>query len=304
MPPFQVIEFVDPTGQEIVHRKPESGSGEFRLGDQLVVQESQKAVIFRDGKALDVFEPGRHTLATANLPLLSNLLGAVFGKSPFRVSVVFVAMKAFLNQGWGTPQPIALRDSEFGMVRLRGFGTYAFRVNDVSLFVNKVVGSQGLYTTNDVVDYLKSILLNAIAPAIANLKLSILDVPSNYAKIRAGVLALARDQFNDYGVELLDFNIESITPTDETAKAIDERAAMGAIGDMRAYLQFKAARALGDAAAKEAAPGADLTGAGLGLGAGIGLGEPGHASRGRHRSSSPGHHDRGGGRPLPAGLGG
>jgi membrane protease subunit (stomatin/prohibitin family) len=188
------------------------------------------------------------------------------------VSVVFVAMKAFLNQGWGTPQPIALRDSEFCMVRLRGFGTYAFRVNDVSLFVNKVVGSQGLYTTNDVVDYLKSILLNAIAPAIANLKLSILDVPSNYAKIRAGVLALARDQFNDYGVELLDFNIESITPTDETAKAIDERAAMGAIGDMRAYLQFKAARALGDAAAKEAAPGADLTGAGLGLGAGIGLG--------------------------------
>lgn len=282
---LQVIEYMDATGQEIVHRKPESGSGEFRLGDQLVVQEFQAGVFFRDGKAYDVFGPGRHTLATANLPLLSNLLGAVFGgRSPFRTAVYFVNTRQFINQGWGTAQPIVYRDSDFGMVRLRAFGTYAFQVNDPQLFVNKIVGGQGLYTTADIGEYLKSILSQSLVPAMGKLQTSVLDINQKYPQLRAAVMALVQAQFNDLGVEIRDFNVQAITPTDETAKAIDERAAMGAIGNMQAYLQYKAAQALGGVGAGAAAAGAaggaggagstagDLAGAGMGLGAGIGLG--------------------------------
>lgn len=278
---MEVIEYMDSTGQEIVHRKPENGSGEFRLGDQLVVQEFQSGVFFRDGKAYDVFGPGRHTLATANLPLLANILGAVFGgRSPFRTAVYFVNMREFLNQGWGTAQPIVYRDSEFGMVRLRAFGTFAFQVNDAQMFVNKVVGGQGLYTTNDIIEYLKSIIAQSLVPTMGKLQTSVLDINQRYPQVRSGVISLVRDQFNDLGIEVKDFNVIAITPTDETAKAIDERAAMGAIGNMQAYIQYKAAQALGGVGAGAAAGGGggggstagDLAGAGMGLGAGIGLG--------------------------------
>ena len=280
---MQVIEYMDATGQEIVHRKPETGSGQFLLGDQLVVQEFQSAVFFRDGKAYDVFGPGRHTLATQNLPLLAGLIGLAFGgQSPFRTTVYFVNQREFLNQGWGTAQPIVYRDSDFGMVRLRAFGTFAFQVNDPQLFVNKVVGGQGMYTTADIVEYLKSIISQSLVPALGKLQTSVLDINQKYPQLRSGVMALTGDQFTDLGLEVKDFNVQAITPTDETAKAIDERASMGAIGNMQAYLQFKAAQAIGGIGAGAAASGVtgggggsstgDLAGAGLGLGAGIGLG--------------------------------
>jgi excisionase family DNA binding protein len=280
---MQVIEYMDATGQEIVHRKPETGSGQFLLGDQLVVQEFQSGVFFRDGKAYDVFGPGRHTLATQNLPLLASLIGRVFGgQSPFRTTVYFVNQREFLNQGWGTAQPIVYRDSDFGMVRLRAFGMFAFQVADPQMFVNKIVGGQGLYTTNDIIEYLKSIIGQSLVPTMGKLQTSVLDINQKYPQLRAGVMALVGDQFTDLGVEMRDFNVQAITPTDDTAKAIDERAAMGAIGNMQAYLQFKAARAIGDVGTGAAAGGAgagdgaggaaNLAGAGLGLGAGIGMG--------------------------------
>ena len=278
---MQVIEYMDSTGAEIVHRKPEQGSGQFLLGDQLVVQEFQAAVFFRDGKAYDIFGPGRHTLATQNLPLLAGLLGLAFGgQSPFRTTVYFVNMREFLNQGWGTAQPIVYRDSEFGMVRLRAFGTFAFQVNDPQMFVNKVVGGQGLYTTNDITEYLKSIVSQSLVPTLGQLQTSVLDINQRYPQVRSGVMALTAPQLNDLGVEMKDFNVQAITPTDETAKAIDERASMGAIGNMQAYLQFKSAQAIGNVGLGAAQGGgvgggnnsADLASAGLGLGAGIGLG--------------------------------
>lgn len=277
---MQVIEYSDPMALEIVHRKPEQGSGEFRLGDQLVVQQFQQAVFFRDGKAYDVFGPGRHTLATANIPLLANIIGMAFGgQSPFRTTVFYVNMREFLNQGWGTQQPIVFRDSEFGMVRMRAFGTFGFQVSDPQLFVNKVVGGQSLYNTSDIVDFLKSIISNSLVPTMGKLQTSILDINQQYGNVRAGVMALVREQYGDLGIEIKDFNVEAITPTDETAKAIDERAAMGAIGNMQAYMQFKAAQAMGNVGAGAAQGGSgggsvagDLAGAGLGLGAGASLG--------------------------------
>ncbi len=272
---FKVIEWFDSTGQEMVHRFPESGSGEFQLGDQLRVQESQVAVIFRDGKALDVFKPGAHTLNTANLPILTGLLGRVFdGKSPFRVSIVFVNMKEFIDMKWGTAEPLPFRDQDLGMVRLRAFGTYSLQISDPMLFVNKIVGSQGLYGTSDVENYLRGILLSKVAESLGDSKLSLFDLPGNYPELGSMTKLNAQDEMAALGIDLKALYFVSITPTEDTAKAIDERAAMGAIGNMQAYMQFKAARALGDMATKPGGTGGgtDLAGAGIGLGAGMGMG--------------------------------
>jgi len=266
---FDVIEFFDETGREMVHRIPEHGSGDFRLGSQLIVRESQAAVFFRDGKALDTFGPGRHTITTANIPLLTRLIGLPFsGETPFKAEVYFVNLREFLEQKWGTPEAITLRDSELGMVRLRAFGTYSMQINDPQLFVNKVVGTQGLYETSQIQGFLRSIIIAKLTDLLGELQKSLFDLPSLYDEIAAGTKAKVQDDFNTLGIALKTLYVNSISPTEETAKAIDERAAMGAIGNMQAYMQFKAAQAMTKAAG---APGG-VAGAGVGLGAGVGMG--------------------------------
>src|SRR5512142_1576321 len=157
---IDVVQLQDHTGNVILHREPEDGPGDFRLGSQVIVRESQNAVFFRDGKALDVLGPGRHTITTANIPILASIIGlATMGKSPFPAEVVFVNMREFLDQKWGTPEPITFRDSDLGMVRLRAFGTSAFQVKDPALFVNGIVGQQGIYTTAALQNYLRSIIV-------------------------------------------------------------------------------------------------------------------------------------------------
>lgn len=269
---FDVIEYMDPSGREMVHRIPERGSGDFRIGSQLIVRESQAAVFFRDGKALDTFGPGRHTITTANIPLLVNLISIPFsGQTPFKAEVYFVNMREFLDQKWGTPEPIALRDSELGLVRLRAFGTYSMQVADPQLFVNKIVGTQGLYETTRISDFLRSIIVSKLVDLMGETRASLFDLPRLYEEIGAGVRAKLQDDFANFGIALKTLYITSISPTEETAKAIDERAAMGAIGNMQAYIQFKAARAMGDAA-KAGGEAGSLAGAGVGLGAGVGVG--------------------------------
>ncbi len=271
---LDVIEWFDPSGREIIHRVPEGGSGEFRLGSQLIVRESQAAVFFRDGKALDTFGPGRHTLTTANLPLLTRLISLPFGgDSPFRAEVVFVNLKQFTDMKWGTPQPITLRDAEFGMVRLRAFGRYAMQVRDPQHFVNAIVGTQGIYTTQDLEDYLRSIIVSRFTDLLGEMTTSLLELPRRFDELNAAMRTKLHDDFSALGLVMHGFFLESVSPTEETQKAIDERAAMGAIGDMQAYLQFKAARALGDAAQAGGGEGAaGMAGLGFGMGAGAGLG--------------------------------
>jgi membrane protease subunit (stomatin/prohibitin family) len=270
---IDVVQFLDETGQEIVHREPEGGPGDFRLGSQVIVRESQTAVFFRDGKSLDVFGPGRHTITTQNVPILASIIGlATMGKSPFPAEVVFVNMRQFLDQKWGTPEPIPFRDPEFGMVRLRSFGTYAYQVKDPALFVNGIVGQQSIFTTSDVADYLRNIIVSKFADLLGEQGKSLLDLPSHYTEISAGSRAQLSGDFASVGLNLIAFYVSAITPTEDTAKAIDERASMGAIGNMDAYMKFKAARALGDAAANQGGPGGGAAATGVGLGAGIGLG--------------------------------
>jgi membrane protease subunit (stomatin/prohibitin family) len=230
------------------------------------------AVFFRDGKSLDVLGPGRHTITTANIPVLASIIGlATMGKSPFPAEVVFVNMREFLDQKWGTPEPIVFRDSELGMVRLRAFGTSAFQVKDPALFVNGIVGQQGIYTTAVLQNYLRGIIVAKLTDLLGEQKKSVLDLPSLYNEIGAGTKAQLADDFGAIGLTLKALYVNAITPTEDTAKAIDERASMGAIGDMDKYMKFKAARAMGDAANKPGGAGGALE-TGLGLGAGAGLG--------------------------------
>ena len=273
----RIIDVIEAPNQglaDIVVRVPQSGSGDFQLGSQVIVRESQTAVFFRDGKALDSFGAGRHTITTANLPLITNLLERIFssGKNIFTAEVYFVNRREFLEQKWGTPEPITLRDKDLGMVRLRAFGNYSMQVSDPQLFVTKIVGTQGLYQTTQIDAYLRGVIISRMTDVLASSGASFLDLPALFDELSAGIKARLADDFAAQGITLKQMFIQSVSPTEETQKAIDERASMGAIGNMQAYLQYKAARALGDAAQAGGGDAGSLTGAGLGLGAGVGLG--------------------------------
>lgn len=266
---FDIIQFVDESGAEIVHRIPERGSGDFRLGSQLIVRESQAAVFFRDGRALDVFGPGAHTITTANIPLLINLIGKAFsGQSPFKAEVYFVSLREFTDLKWGTPNPITIRDPELGMARVQARGSYAIQVTNPQLFVNKIVGTQGIYQTSDIQGFFRSIILTKLTDIIGEIKKSVIELAGMAEEVTMAVRAKAAEEFAARGVNLTSVYVEYLGPTEETAKAIDERAAMGAIGNMQAYMQFQAARAMRDAAGQPAGG----AGAGMGLGAGVGMG--------------------------------
>ncbi len=270
---FDIIQAPDMPPDQLVARVPEIGWGDIRLGSQLIVGESQNAVFFRDGKALDTFGPGRHTLTTANIPLLINLLGKAFnGESPFKASVYFVNMIDMLDQKWGTSQPIALRDPDLGMVRLRAFGAYSFRVTDAQRFVSQIVGQRGLYSTSEIANWLRGQIVSALTDLLGEAKKGLFDLPALVDELGVALKAKLSDNFEMVGIQLKQIFIESINATEETLKAIDERAAMGAIGDMQAYMQFKTARAIGDAAKASGEGGGGSMSEGLGLGAGIGMG--------------------------------
>ena len=269
---IDVIEVPNQQKDEMVRRLPEYGAGDFRFGSQVIVREFQQAVFFRDGKALDTFDPGRHTITTANLPLLSGLIGmATSGRTPFTAEVFFVNMREYLDQKWGTSEPIALRDTDLGLVRLRAFGTFSLQIQDPALFVNKIVGGQGIYETPQITRFLRGIVVAKMTDLLGELGKGLFDLPALYDEIGAGTKAKVQDDFANLGVQLKTLYVNSISPTEETAKAIDERASMGAIGDMQKYMQFQTARGIRDAAQSSGEAGS-MTGAGVGLGAGMGMG--------------------------------
>ncbi len=268
---IDVIEAPNQGANELVARIPEVGSGDFRLGSQVIVRESQRAIFYRDGKSLDVFPAGRHTITTMNLPILSGLMRlATGGNDVFTAEVYFVNMREFTDMKWGTPQPISLRDTDLGLVRLRAFGQYSMQIADPKRFVDQIVGTQGIYNTAQIEDYLRNTVISRLTDVLGENMKSIFDLPQLFDEISAGMRAKVQDDFLAIGLALKQFMVVSINPTEETAKAIDERASMGAIGNLDAYMKYKTAQAVGDAAKSGGGAGDGLSlGAGIGMGAGM-----------------------------------
>jgi membrane protease subunit (stomatin/prohibitin family) len=267
---IDVIQHPSERSDEIVFRVPQQGAGEFKFGSQLIVREGQAAVFFRDGKALDTFGPGRHTLGTNNLPLLTGIMGLAFGgATPFTAEVYFVSLREFSDLRWGTAQPVVFRDTDFGMVRLRAFGGYSIRVGDPQLFVQQVVGSRGAYTTGLIEDYLRGVIVNEFNDMLGAVHTSLLDLPGQTAELAAAMRNALADDFRRIGLDLTSFQIVAITPPEDVQRHIDERTTMSVLGDSGSTRPSAEAKALGgdaDTPALEAAPTELELGAGSDLG--------------------------------------
>ena len=259
------LEWFDDTGKELVHRLPQKGSGEIKYGAQLTVRESQAAVFFYKGKALDAFGPGRHTLKTANIPILTKILSLPWGlSSPLRAEVYFINLKVFTNLKWGTRDPVAFKDSELGLIRLRAFGVFNLQVVQPVLFVNNLAGTQGIYTTREIEEYLNRVIVSRFNDYMGETIDSVLNLPARYNELSENMVKRVEKDFTSFGLGITHLYINAITPPPEVQQAIDDRSRMGVFKDMNKLMQMKAAMAMEKASEADG-------GAGSGLGMGLGL---------------------------------
>src|SRR5512138_1947028 len=227
---FDVIEYPNEMTDEIVHRFPEdAGIGDFRIGSQVIVRESQSAVFFRDGNALDTFGPGRHTIATANIPLIINWIGKAFNdRTPFPAEVYFVSRREFANRKWGTPQPIIVRNPGMGLgvALLQGFGTYSFQVTDPQQFVTQIVGARRAYATSEIEDRLRTVLLSKLQDLLGETAAthSVPEIIGLTEELGTGVRAKAADDFAALGLALKTFYVGNMKPSDKSAEELRDAA--------------------------------------------------------------------------------
>ncbi len=293
---IEILEWLDETPDTLVYRFPVYNQ-EIKMGAQLVVRENQVALFVNQGKAADLFGPGSYTLSTQNVPILTTLRGWKYGfQSPFKAEVYFFNTRLFTDLKWGTSNPVMMRDAEFGMIRLRAFGTYAMKVGDAEKFFATVVGTQGLTSTDEITGQLRSIVLSHLSDALAEAKIPALDMASNYNELSAAARQILGPEFANFGLELARFVVENISLPEEVEKAIDQRSKLGVLGDkMGQYTQLQAAEALGKAAEN---PGG-LAGAGVGLGAGVAMGQVMSQAMAGAGTASPPPPPPGGAAPSP-----
>ena len=259
------IEWFDQTGNEMVHRVPMEGSAEIKWGANLTVRESQAAVFFYKGRAYDAFGPGRHTLQTGNIPIITKILALPWGmSSPLRAEIYFANMKVFPNLKWGTRDPVAFRDSDLGLVRLRAFGIYDVRISQPVLFINTLVGTQGMFTTENIEDYLSKVIVSRFNDYLGEHLATLFDLPGRYDEISTGLQNRLRKDFEHYGLTLNNLYINSITPPPDVQQAIDDKSRLGVFDDLDKLVKMKAAMAL-----EKAAQNQGEAGAGLGMGMGM-----------------------------------
>jgi membrane protease subunit (stomatin/prohibitin family) len=265
-----IIEWTDDSNDTMVYRFERYGN-EIKYGAQLTVRESQAAVFINEGQLADVFLPGMFTLTTQNLPVLSTLMGWKHGfESPFKAEVYFVNTRRFTDLKWGTKNPIMLRDPEFGPIRLRAFGTYVLRVKDPAKFIREIVGTDGHFTTDEVTDQLRNMIITRFTDLLGESRIPALDLAANYDELSRFVTEKIAPEFEEYGIEVTKLLVENISLPPAVEEALDKRASMGVLGNLNAYTQFQAANALEDAANNPGAAGG-MTGAGAGMGMGFAM---------------------------------
>lgn len=264
---------------------------EIQMGGQLTVRESQMAMFVNEGKVADVFGPGLHRLETKNLPVLTNLMhwDKMF-ESPFKSDVYFFSTRTQLNQKWGTTQPVTIREKEFGAVRLRGFGTYAYRIANPLVFHQKVSGTRDIYRTTDLEGQLRNLAVSRMGDTFASSDIPFLDMAANQVMLGQKIAEQLQPAFTDLGLALEQFVVENLSLPEELQKRLDERIGMGMVGDMNRYVQFQTGQAIPEAAKN---PGG-AAGAGVGLGAGIGMGQA------MASAMTPGGKSGGGAPPTPS----
>jgi membrane protease subunit (stomatin/prohibitin family) len=266
---IEIIQWLDDSTDTLVYRFPVYNA-EIKMGAKLTVRENQAAIFVNEGKAADVFGPGLYTLTTETIPILTALRGWKYGfQSPFKADVYFFNTRLYPDLKWGTANPVMMRDRDFGMIRLRAFGTYAMRIADAKSFFEQIVGTRGLTTTADIIGQLRSTILSKLSDAIAEANIAALDLASKYDELCTVAIEKIGPEFTRYGLELSRFFIENISLPDEVEAAIDQRTKLGVLGDrLGQYTQLQTAEAIPLAASN---PGG-IAGAGASIGAGLAIG--------------------------------
>lgn len=270
---LKVIEWKDDTHDTMLYRFPMAEKTEIMMGSQLIVRPSQVCIFVSSGKIADVFEPGRFKLDTGNMPVLTKLKSWKYGfNSPFKCDVIFVNTKQYINLKWGTPNPIMMRDQDFGMVRFRAFGTYTFKVSDPVKFFKEVSGTQALYKVNALQEQLRSFIISGIGEAVAASNIPALDLAMQLSRLTNDTSRIVLQRFTDMGIELSSMAIENISLPPEVEKALDKRTSMGALGDVNRYAAFQAADSMRDIAQNaHKGQGGNIPAMGMGLGTGFAM---------------------------------
>ncbi|PKP19830.1 MAG: antifreeze protein [Bacteroidetes bacterium HGW-Bacteroidetes-21] len=267
---IDIIEWLDASSDTMVHRF-ERHENEIKNGAKLTVRESQVAVFINEGQLADVFKPGMYTLTTENLPILSTLKGWKYGfNSPFKAEVYFVNTKQFTDLKWGTPNPIMLRDAEFGPIRIRAFGNYSMRVVDAAKFIREVVGTDGNFTSDKITDQLKNLVVTRFTDAVGESKIPVLDMAANYNEFSKFVETQLKPEFQEYGIDLTKLLVSNISLPPNVEEALDKRSTLGIMGGIGQYTQVQTADAILAAANNPSSGG--MAGAGMGMGMGMSMG--------------------------------
>jgi membrane protease subunit (stomatin/prohibitin family) len=266
---IDVIQWTEDEDGVLARRHPMEDM-EIQMGAQLTVRESQMALFVNEGKFADAFKPGLYTLETRTLPLLTNLQhwDKLF-QSPFKSDVYFFSTRQQTAQRWGTQSPVTIRDSDFGMVRLRAFGMYSYHIDNPVAFATKLSGTREVYRVTDLEPHLRNLVVTRMSETFANSKVPFLDMAANTATLATAIAATLAPAFADLGLALDSFTVENLSLPDELQKRLDERIGMNMAGNMAEYTQYQAAQAIKIAAANEGGS----AGTGVGLGAGLAMGQ-------------------------------
>lgn len=261
-----VIDWTDDTRHTLVYRFPRYGN-EIKNGAMLTVREGQLAVLVNEGEVADVFEPGLYELTTANVPILSSLQGWKHGfESPFKAEVYFFNTKVFTDMKWGLRNPLILRDKEFGVIRIRAFGSYAFRINDPRKMLSEIVGTDGHFVLEEIIGQLKNMVVTGFAKVISESGVPVLDLAASYDDLGRFLTEQIQPLFTAYGLKLETMLVENVSVPESVEKALDERASSIAVGDLNRFTRYQQAQSMRDAANNQS-----TAGSGMAMGMGFGM---------------------------------